>query len=80
MCEEIIMRGHGSYQPKTTVTLAEQVTERTRAGEYELIGLLMGDAHGNYIRHEDPPYDIRFRVETPPADFEGPNLTDVRLK
>ena len=71
--DHLYIEGHGGGRTRTTVSLTKEVTDRIRVGEY----VSVSDTRGNSGEHR---WELRFRVDTPPSDFEGPNLTDARVK
>ena len=75
--DHLYMEGHGGGRTRTTVSLTKEVTDRIRAGEYVCEYVSVSDTRGNSGEHR---WDLRFRVDTPPSDFEGPKLTDARVK
>jgi hypothetical protein len=75
--DHLYMEGHGANQTRTTVVLAKEVTDNIRTGEYVCEYISVSDVRGNPKEYER---ELRFRVDTPPSDFQGPNLTDARVK
>jgi hypothetical protein len=68
--------GNGGGQQQATLTLTYEVPEHIESGEYRVGYIETRDTAGNY-GGSDP--DIRFRIEAPEGDFEGPEVSDVRL-
>jgi hypothetical protein len=75
--DHLYMEGHGGGRTRATVSLTKEVTDRIRAGEYVCEYVSVSDTRGNSREHRR---ELRFRVDTPPSDFEGPNLKDARVK
>ena len=75
--DHLYLEGHGANQTRTTVVLAKDVTDNIRTGESVCEYISVSDVRGNSKEYER---ELRFRVDTPPSDFQGPNLTDARVK
>ena len=72
----VFLQGNGGGQKKATVTLTGRVEDRILSGEYKCSHLIAKDVIGNYKTHYPR---IRLRIDAPPGDFEGPELTDWRF-
>ena len=70
------MRGDGEGQTEVTVVLTERVTDKTLPGEYRCKDITVYDTQYNYTTFIP---DIRFRVENPLGDHEGPKLVGWRV-
>ncbi len=70
------MRGEGEGRAEVTVVLTEEVTDKTRPGEYRCKDVTVYDIHHN---HSTFTPDIRFRVENVAGDHEGPELMGWRV-
>ncbi len=71
-----ILTGDGGGKTQATVTISGEVPNKILAGEYKCTELSATDVHGNVTYHAP---DIRLRIEAPPGDFAGPELTDWRF-
>ncbi len=72
----LYLYGDGAGQREATVTISAVVPEKIVSSEYRCVHTEVGDTRGNYSH---PHRDIRFRIEAPPTDLEGPDLTDWRF-
>ena len=70
------MRGDGEGRSKVTVVLTQKVTDKTLPGEYRCKDVTVYDTHHNYATYAP---DIRFRIENPLGDHEGPKLVNWRV-
>lgn len=72
----IYFGGDGGGQQQVTLTLTYDVPEHIQSGEYSASYIEAQDTLGNW---GGSGQDIRFRIEAPQGDFEGPEVTDARL-
>jgi hypothetical protein len=70
------MRGDGEGRSEVTVVLTQKVTGKTLPGEYRCKDVTVYDVHHNHTTYAP---DIRFRVENPSGDHEGPKLVGWRV-
>ena len=70
------MRGDGEGKTTVTVVLTERVTEKTLPGEYRCKDITVYDTQHNYTSFIP---EIRFRVDNPEGDHEGPKLAGWRV-
>ena len=70
------MRGDGEGRSKVTVVLTQKVTDKTLPGEYRCKDVTVYDTHHNYATYAP---DIRFCIENPLGDHEGPKLVNWRV-
>ena len=70
------MRGDGEARSKVTVVLTQKVTDKNLPGEYRCKDVTVYDTHYNYTTYAP---DIRFRIESPLGDHEGPKLVGWRV-
>jgi hypothetical protein len=70
------MRGDGEGRSTVTVVLTQKVTDKNLPGEYRCKDVTVYDTHYNYTTYAP---DIRFRIENPMGDHEGPKLVGWRV-
>jgi hypothetical protein len=70
------MRGDGGDRSEVTVVLTQKVTDKTLPGEYRCKDVTVYDTHHNHTTHAP---DIRFRVDNPLGDHEGPKPVGWRV-
>lgn len=70
------MYGEGEGRNKVTVVLTQKVTDNTLPGEYRCKDITVYDTHYNYTTYTPA---IRFRIENPLGDHEGPKLVGWRV-
>src|SRR5215213_9989679 len=70
------IHGEGDVRKQVTVGLTEKVTDKTLPGEYRCKDVTVYDTHYNYTTYAP---DIRFRIENPLGDHEGPKLVGWRV-
>lgn len=69
--------GDGAGQQEAAVKLTYEVPEHIEPGMYSHPYIEAQDGRGNYKTHQRP--NLKFRIESPQGDFDGPELTDARL-
>ena len=70
------MRGDGGGRSEVTVVLTQKVTDKTLPGEYRCKDVTVYDTHHNHTTYAP---DIRFRVDNPLGDHEGPKPVGWRV-
>jgi hypothetical protein len=76
---DVTLRGNGRGETPVTVTLVARLPENQPPGEYFYHRMVAKDSLGNETRTK-PTREMRFHVDAPPTDIEGPTITDTRFK
>lgn len=74
--EIVTLRGDGGGETDTAVVISGRIGENVLGGEYRCQEVWTKDSLGNSNRHR---HDIRFQIDSPVYDIEGPSLSGWRF-